>query len=276
MTNVGHIALNTFREAAREKVLYIIFFFALCMVFASRAIGWISVGQQEQVVKHFSLAIISAFGALISVFVGTALIYKETDKRTIYTILSKPVHRFEFVLGKFFGLLGILFCIVFSMGALVCLFLWTVLDGTVDWIFLQAIVLVFFELMVVTSIAILFSTASSPILSAIFTFSAYLLGQVTQSFLDIVAFKPLTATERKIAAVDDLTRLLSANYELMAPLSKVLYAILPNLSHFALRNRVVYGPPLVEGEFLWAIVYALGYSATMLLLGVVAFTRKRF
>src|SRR5690606_20767780 len=91
------LAQNTFRESVRDKVLYVLLLFAIASVLGSKAIGWISIGQDIKIVKDFTLASISVFGALIAIFVGTSLLYKEIDKRTLYTILSQPMRRWEFV-----------------------------------------------------------------------------------------------------------------------------------------------------------------------------------
>jgi ABC-type transport system involved in multi-copper enzyme maturation permease subunit len=274
---MAHIALNTFREAARDKILYVILFFALAMVVVSRAIGWISVGIQEQVVKHFSLAILSFFGALIAVFVGTSLIHKETDKRTIYTILSKPVYRWQFVFGKFFGLAAILLAVVIGTGAFVCAFIVFGLGGTVDAVFVQAIGMVCLELIVITSVAILLSTIASPILSAIITFAAYLVGQVTHSFVDIVEFQGVDREVIDIAWEQNaMAALLDTVHWWLAPLSKVLYTILPNLSYFNLRNRVIAVETVPAAEWMHAILYAVCYSLVMLVLAALIFERKRF
>jgi ABC-type transport system involved in multi-copper enzyme maturation permease subunit len=277
MRNICHIALNTFREAVRDRVLYIIVFFAIVMVITSRAIGWISVAQQIQVVKHFSLASISFFGALVAVFIGTALIYKETDKRTIYTILSKPVHRWQFVLGKFAGLVAVLFLVVLGSGLFVVAFVAWGLGGAIDLLFLQALAGIFLELTVVTAVAIMVSTVASPILSAIVTFATYLVGQVTPDLLEVVAFKPVRPDQIELVRQsNELAVFLTHTHGFLAPLAKVLYVLLPNLSHFAFRNRVVHGPPLAEGEFALAVVYAVCYSAVVLGLAIALFQRKRF
>jgi ABC-type transport system involved in multi-copper enzyme maturation permease subunit len=246
------------------------------MVLVGKAIGWISVGQQVQVVKHFSLAIISFFGALISVFVGTSLIYKETDKRTIYTILSKPVSRYQFLTGKYFGLSAVLFIVIFFMGVAVSVFVKYGLGGELNAIFFQAIAMTYLELLVVTAVAILFSTVASPILSAIFTFCTYLVGQVTPSLLDIVNFKPVSEKGMQSAGVDGLSKFLTVSHDIMAPVSKVLYIVLPNLTHFSLRNRVVYGPELQRGEFSGAVIYAICYCGVCICLAIAFFNRKKF
>ncbi len=277
MSNIFHLAFNTFRESVRDRVLYVILFFAALMVFTSRAIGWISVGQQEQIVKHFSLAAISFFGALIAVFIGAALIHKETDKRTIYTILSKPVHRWQFVLGKFFGLTAVLFLVVAGMGIVVMAFLRIALDGPVALLLVQAVFFTFLEVMVITSVAILLSTVASPVLAAIVTFSTYLVGQVTPSLMDIVNFEPLKESQYELASrSNELAVFVSQAHGLLRPLSKVVYIVVPNLTHFGLRNRLMYDQPLEPGEFGFAILYAVCYSAAMLALAMVCFERKRF
>lgn len=278
MTKILQIALNTFRESVRDKVLYVIAFFAVLMMLASQGLGWISVGDQVQIVKHFSLGVVSLFGTLIAVFVGTGLIFKEIDKRTIYTILSKPVYRFQFVLGKFLGLLGVMLCIVIGMGLVASGFVIYV-GGEVDAIYCQALAFVFLEMGVITALAILFSTAASPILSAIFTFMTYLVGQLTETLLqlaDPLKYDLTKAASSSGAKLNALTKVVSDTHWLLKPFSEFMYWILPNLSHFQLRNRVVNGPPLADGEALSACVYAACYITAVLLLAIIFFDRKRF
>src|SRR6516225_11223526 len=105
MKRAGVVALNTFREAVRDRVLYNLLFFALVMMAASIIAGQISIGIEETVIVTLGLSAISLIGLLIAIFIGVGLVYKEMDKRTLYALLAKPVHRWEFVLGKFAGLL---------------------------------------------------------------------------------------------------------------------------------------------------------------------------
>ncbi len=274
MNKVLHIALNTFRESARDRVLYVILLLAGLLMLVGRGLGWVSVGEQIQIVKHFSLAVTSLFGALIAVFVGTGLIYKEIDKRTVYTILSKPVERWQFIVGKYLGLLVVLSLVVVGVGAAAAGFV-ALVGGQVDRLFILAVVLILGELAVVTALAVFFSTISSPILAAIFTFSAYLVGQVTPSLMALVNFEPV-ATPVAAATGEQLTDFVSQHHWLLKPVSQAFYLLLPNLTHFQLRNRVVYGPPLEPGEFLNAALYAAGYSAAVLLVAVLCFDRKKF
>jgi len=104
MKRVGIVALNTFREAVRDRVLYNLVFFALLMMLAAVVVGQISIGIEESVIVSLGLSAISVIGLLISVFIGVALVSKEMEKRTLYALLAKPVRRWEFLLGKFGGL----------------------------------------------------------------------------------------------------------------------------------------------------------------------------
>ncbi len=286
MGKVYQIAKNTFRESIRDKILYVIAFFAAVMMLSSLALGWISIGDQLQVVQDFSLAILSFFGALMAVFVGTGLIYKEIDKRTIYTILSKPVRRWQFLLGKYLGLLSVLGLAMAGMLAAAMLFVvyaaytqpyteiadWT---ARVRWgWYAMAVVMLFFELMVVVSLAMLFSAVASPILSAIFTFSAYLVGQVSATInYMITSFKPLAESE---TGSEGLTQFASGAYWLLRPFSSFIYYVLPDLQHFQLRNQVVLGPEPTLAQAAAAMAYGVGYSAAVILLTILIFDRKRF
>ncbi|MCC8165569.1 MAG: ABC transporter permease [Planctomycetes bacterium] len=288
MGKVLQIARNTFRESIRDKILYVIAFFAAVMMIASVALGWISATDQLQIVQDFSLAILSFFGALMAVFVGTGLIYKEIDKRTIYTILSKPVRRWQFLLGKYLGLLAVLFLAMIGMLVVSMLFVvyaamnahtsdiadWT---DRVQWgWYAVAVLMIFFELMVVVSIAMFFGSVSSPILSAISTFSAYLVGQVTATInYMFTSFTPLTP-EQAANLDESVTRFASDSYFLLRPLSQFIYYVLPDLKHFQLRNQVVLGPLPTWDQIGTAMAYGIGYSAAVILLTILVFDRKRF
>ncbi len=288
MGKVYQIAKNTFRESIRDKILYVIAFFAAVMIAASLAMGWISIADQLQVVQDFSLAVLSFFGALIAVFVGTGLIYKEIDKRTIYTILSKPVQRWQFLLGKYFGLLAVIGLALFGMLLAALAFVvyaaytgdyspipdWT---QRVNWgAYALAVLMLFLEMMVVVSLAMFFSSLTSPILSAIFTFTAYLVGQVSSSInYMFTSFEPLTAAQKQVSD-ESISAFASDIYPVLKPFSQFIYYVLPDLQHFQLRNQVVLGPAPTAEQIGAAIVYGVAYSAAVILVTILIFNRKRF
>ncbi len=114
-SRIWHIAANTFREAVRDRVLYNLIAFALLMSGAAVLVGQISIGIERLVVINLGLTAISLFGLVIAIFIGIGLVSKEIDKRTLYTVLSRPVRRWEFIAGKFFGLSGTLVVNTFFM-----------------------------------------------------------------------------------------------------------------------------------------------------------------
>lgn len=251
---IGIIALNTFREAIRDKILYNLLLFALLMIGGSVFLGTLTTGEQVKVVKDMGLACISLFGVLISVMVGIGLVYKEIDRRTIYTILAKPIRRSEFLLGKYLGLMLTisLNVVVMSAGLLGIL---RVLEGAFPWILLKAVLLILVELMVVTSIALLFSTFSTPFLSALFTLGLYVIGHLSQEF-----------------------RLLGARSEdpLTRGFTSALYYLLPNLQNFNIKGEVVHGVPVAPSFICFSVIYGMLYMAIILMTASAIFRRRDF
>jgi ABC-type transport system involved in multi-copper enzyme maturation permease subunit len=246
------VAGNTFREAVRDKVLYVLLFFAVVVILGSRALGWISVGQDLKIVKDFCLASMSVFGALIAIFVGTSLLYKEIDKKTLYTIISQPMHRYEFVLGKYLGLVALLALALGGMTALSTAYV-LVLGGKLNLIFFQAALLNFWKLLLVTALAVLLSALTSPILGAILVFCAYVFGHATGVFLDLPPQFDGSLTKHFFEAI---------------------YYCVPNLDNFNLHSQAANDIPVSLAYTAWALAYGAAYSAVLLILACLAFEGK--
>src|ERR1700756_3859936 len=157
---IAHVAYNTFREAVRDRVLYNLIFFAMLLVGAALLFGQISIGIQRIVLVNLGLTAISLFGVMIAMFIGIGLVSKEMEKRTLYTILSRPVRRWEFIVGKFFGLAGTLFVNTFFMsigvfGAL--LYVAHKFSGPDAWI-LVALYFIVLQFLIICALALLFSS----------------------------------------------------------------------------------------------------------------------
>src|SRR3990172_549606 len=148
------IAKNTFREAIRNKILYILLAFAMILIIFSVILSALSIGQEEKIIKDVGLFAITFFGVLIAIMVGIGLIYNELDKRTIYVIISKPIHRYEFVLGKFFGLV-LTIVVNIAIMSLVWIILLQLRHFTITPLLFQAVFLTVIELIVVTALATL-------------------------------------------------------------------------------------------------------------------------
>lgn len=246
------VATNTFREAVRDKVLYVLLFFAVVTIFGSKAIGYVTVGQDEKIVMSISLAAVSVFGALIAIFVGTNLVYKEIDKRTIYTIISRPMHRYEFVLGKYLGLALLIGLVTLTMTLVATAYI-LFLGGRVSVTYFEAVLLMYWQLLLVTSLSVLLSSLTSPILGAIIVFSCYVLGHATGILVDLPAHFEGTLVKELMEAV---------------------YYIVPNLDHFVIRSEAANGVPVRTSYVLWTLAYGTVYTVMFLTLAALAFEDK--
>ncbi len=249
------IAGITFKEAKRDRILYLLFFFAAVAIIASRVLAILTVGDRVKIIKDVGLASISIFGVLMAVLIGTSLVYKEIDKKTIFTLLSKPLHRAEFILGKFFGL--VLTLLVMTVGmSLIFLGLVYLHTFRIEWTMLVAIAYIFLELVLITAVAILFSSFSTPILSSIFSLSFYLIGHLLLG--------PGAAHQED----DEPGAGRSA--------ARFLYTFLPDLENFNFKTEVVHGLPIPAGIYLYSFLYGICYTAFILALAILIFRRRDF
>jgi ABC-type transport system involved in multi-copper enzyme maturation permease subunit len=247
------IAINTFREAIRDRILYLILAFALVMIAASRAISLLTVGSEEKIIKDVGLASISIFGVATAIFIGVGLVFKEIEKRTIYTLTAKPIRRAEFILGKYMGLSLVLLVNLSIMTLAFYALLW--FKGFLDFTLGKAILLILVELLLITAIAILFSSFSSPLLSSLFTVTAYMVGHLSWGL-------PLLG--EKIESV-------AGRWVLEA-----LYRILPNLEYLNIKGEVVHQVPVGGEEVALAAGYGLAYTAVVLMLAIAVFRKRDF
>jgi len=246
------ICLNTFRETVRDKVFILLVVFALIMIVASRIFGFLSVGQEIKIVKDLGLGSISVFSLLVAIFVGTTLVHKEIDKRTVYTIISKPIHRYQFIIGKYAGLN---LTILVNMVVMSVFFYLSVrlMRGTWSLDLGLAILLIYVEVMMVTGLALLFSTFASPTLSAVFTFLSYVAGHLS----------------------NDLKFFGEQSENILVNITSVgLYYVLPNLSKFNVKNEAVHGFAIPAGFYIYSIVYGLLYCAMLVIVSSFIFERK--
>jgi ABC-type transport system involved in multi-copper enzyme maturation permease subunit len=249
------IALNTAREAIRNRILYSILFFAFLTVGVAAVFGAVSIGDQMKFVKDFSLMSVSLFSVVIAIVLGVNLLQQELQKRTILNILSKPVARWEFVVGKFLGLFATLALIIAVMSAVLLAFL-TVLEGQFDAGLLLACGTALLEIAVIVAVAIFFSSlVVTPSLAGMFTAATFIAGR-SSGYLSYF-FSDEHATPTRV-------------------LAHVLHWILPRLDRFVIANSVVYGEP-IEAAYLLALTgYAAAYSAIVLLLSILLFSRREF
>jgi ABC-type transport system involved in multi-copper enzyme maturation permease subunit len=264
---LGLIAVNVFRESVRDKVLYNLVFFAILLMGASYLIGQLTAGQDVKIIKDLGLAATSVFGLFIAIFIGIGLVSKEVEKRSIYSLLAKPIERHQLVLGKYAGLLLTLAVNLVVMAAALYLVLAYMAWGTgpdvvqiwerpaVDPRLLQVFFLTFVELGVVTAIAVFFSTFSTPLLSAALTFAFFIAGRFSA---DLRNFDQVV--DSKAAAA----------------LANGLYWILPNLGPFDVRAQVVHGQPVTAGYIALTTGYGMLYIAALIVAAMLIFSRRDF
>ena len=254
MNRVYNIALNTFREAVRDRVLYNLVAFAVLMCGTAILVGQISFGIEKLVVINLGLTAVSLFGVVISIFIGIGLVSKEIDKRTLYTLLSRPVRRWEFVLGKFLGLVGTLFVNTFFMaiGVLGAMLYVSHRFAKPDGWVLVAVYFIVLQFVIVTALALLFSSFSSPLMSAVFAFSLFIVGAFAE---DLRGFAGMTRGITRWIAT-------AAAY------------LVPNFSALNVITSVAHEQPVSGQLIFYNTAYALIY-ATMAICGAILIFERR-
>jgi ABC-type transport system involved in multi-copper enzyme maturation permease subunit len=247
------IALNTFREAVRDRVLYLLVAFALLVILASRLLAMVTVGNEDKIVKDLGLSAISLFGVGIAVFVGVSLVFKEIERRTVYTLLAQPVARWHFVLAKFAGLLAVL-CVHVALMYATLVGVLSIRHESAAGLG-PAVWLILVELAIVTAFALLFSSVTNPILSAVWTSAIYVSGHLSWSLRLLGQRVPDGAARWLCDAV---------------------YWLLPNFDRLDRKAEAVHHLALPPGFVLWSTLYGACYTALVLGLACAAFERREF
>ena len=251
------IAANAFREAVRDRVLYNLVLFVLLLTAAAIFIGELSGGQERKIIVDLGLSAMLLFGVFIATFVGIGLVYKEIERRTVYAIFSKPVGRGEFIVGKYVGLCLTLLVNVVLMGAGISLALLYVSRGS-DPLVLSiwpAILLIYCELMILTAVSLLFSSFSSPALSALLTFFVFIIGHFSSDLKGLAT--SLGSTTARIFFTG-------------------IYYLLPNLANYSFVTPAAHGHVPRAAYLVGSIVYALLYVSVILAATILIFRRRNF
>lgn len=252
---IGSIALNTFREAVRDRVLYNLVLFVLIITACAVFLGEITAGNEARVIVNLGLSAVLLFGTFIAIFVGIGLVSKEIEKRTIYAMFAKPITRAEFIVGKYLGLCLTILVNVMVMGVGISLALLYVRRADLAGSIWGAVALIFLELTVITAVAILFSSFSSPALSALFTFAIFIIGHFSKSLHEFAETLASEFTRRFF---------------------EVLYYLMPNFSHFSFITNSAYGETPPSGMFFFAALYAVIYSIILITGTILIFERRNF
>lgn len=253
------IATNVFREVIRDRILYLVGLYAIVLLLAGRFLVDIAGSTEDKILLDLGLAAINIVGLVIAVFIGTGLVNKEIEKRTVYVLISKPVSRLEFILGKHLGLSAMLAVLIAAMTAIYIVILEVFLFRT-PLPYLSTIIAAvfqFIELSLMTAVAILFGVFTSPLLATLLTFGVYLMGQSSRDLLQLGALSESPGFQR---------------------ITEFLYVLLPDLSRLNLKNQAIYGMELMPSgvELATSAIYAVIYIALLLAISTFIFARRQF
>ncbi|MBU1535503.1 ABC transporter permease [Myxococcota bacterium] len=254
------IASNTYREAIRNKVLYSIVLFALLIILVGNFLADISLHNDKRVLFDVGIGLLSTFGLILSVFTGTSLIYKEIDRKTIYLILTKPVGRAQFLFGKMLGLVGSVYLVLALMFVLLVAQSAIMGSGFHPNLF-KAVLLIFFEVIIIISITTLFSSFSTPFITGMLTFGIIVIGRLLPDLKQIIIVKYQADSMRELA-----DRLLQVFPQ--------LYLFVPNGHDFNGQYVSITAEFVTWGYIGWTALYAIMYSAIILLIAAMVFRRR--
>ncbi len=264
MNRLGAIAYNTFREAMRSKLLYSIVLFACVLILSGLVLGQFVLNEQLRLTRDLGLGGISFFGVALAVFAGVSMVYKEIERKTVYALIPKPLHRWQFVVGKYLGMVLTLAVQMGLMAVVLCIALW-LQGGAPDAPLCRAILLLFGQVAVIAAVAILFSTFSTPFLSGLFTVGVFIIGRYSNELHAVILAKLKESPE----------------------LAKVLLYgshVLPDLHLFFVSGGTVAGKTVSvnAGDYVnWTYVasasaYGLAYAGCVLALAIWSFSRRDF
>ncbi len=254
MSIILKIARNTFREAVRDRLLTTILIFGAVIVASAVILAPLTLGEEDRIVRDLGLTAVNVFAMLMVIFVGTSLVYREIESRTIYTMLTQPISRSQFLLGKFLGLYATVLLSVAILGCFYFLVVKFFGSGSVSNLAL-AVGLVALEGAILTAVAVLFSTVASPFLSAVFTFLVYVAGHL--------------AADLKLLAKH-------AHAPGLSFIGDAFAILVPALHAFHVRDNILSGVAIPWQQMAWCIAATLLYSAAALVVASLAFARRDF
>ena len=252
---IGLVASQTFVEHTRRRVFYAFGVPVLVLAATAFLVGPLSAGEEVKIVKDLGLAIAEFFGALMAVVVGGGLIAHEVDRRSILSLLAKPLARWEFVAGKYAGLVLAITTSVALMG--IALFIVLAFTGGVDVRLIVALVMIAGELALLAAVAVFFSAfSSSPLMSIVLTVGVFVAGQLSADLRSIGNTGEFPAWTASVIAL-------------------VGWA-LPDFSSFDIKAQVVRGEPISPGIVPLTLAYGALYATALIAGAVAAFTRREF
>lgn len=259
MKQVLAIVVNTFRETVRDKVLYGIVFFAVVFILFTLVLGELSLNEEKRIIVDLGMSGISIMSLLLAVVLGVGMLYKEIDRKTLYPILSKPVGRWQFVLGKYLGMNLTLLIQIILMTAVFTAVLYYK-GGALTVPLILNLYLIFVEILVITSIAMLFSSFSTPFISGMLTLGVFLVGRN----IDLLETFIRKGKVGPVGEILSCVPYLFPNLYLFYPSGKAIE-----------ENWISVHQNFIQMEYLLKVTgYGLLYTAVCLVLAMVIFNRR--
>lgn len=251
------IATNVFREVVRDRILYIIGFYALILSAAFRLLPEFAAATEDKIFLDFGLAAMNVLGLIVAIFVGTGLINKEIEQRTVLVLIAKPISRVEFITGKHLGLSAVLALLIATMTAI---YLALMQFGNIPYplgSILLAALFLFFQLSLVTALTIVFGVFTSSVLATLLSFGVYFMGNFSQDLVELGRLSKNPGLQR---------------------LTQALYLVLPDFSRLDLKNQAVYGNELLPNQLtlIANAGYGLVYTVLLLAIATLIFSRREF
>jgi ABC-type transport system involved in multi-copper enzyme maturation permease subunit len=249
---VGIIAGATFREAVRSRTFLLLIAIYGLGVLMSRIVGWISATDGNLVTTDLVFSLQSVIGVLVAIATGTALVQAEIQQKTLYTVLSRPLERWQFVVGKYLGLAAALALGQVAMLAIGISYLWLTGATVSGWLILGGLITIV-EVLVMAAVSLCWTSLSSPLLAAVLGLATYALGH----------------------AVASLPELINHLNHWQQVLASSLASLVPNLGMFTYRNEAAYGLPLGLGDLTERLAYGLLWIALLVAISVGVLRRKQ-
>ena len=257
LARITVVARNVFLEVIRDRILYLAGLFAILMVLAAIMIPQVAAGTENKILLDLGLAAINIFTLVVVIFVGTGLVNKEIEKKTVLVLIAKPVSRFEIILGKHLGLaavIGVLMLI--QTGIFIILLTLQGLNFPAGSM-LIAIAFMYLEMLLLIAVTIVFGVFTSSLLATLLSFGTYFVGHLSTDLLKL----------GQLAESDSFQRVVEA-----------MYLVLPDLERLNLKNEAVYGAALLPqpSTLIWNMVYGMLYTTLLLIIAGNIFARRQF
>jgi ABC-type transport system involved in multi-copper enzyme maturation permease subunit len=254
MRKISGIAVNTFRESIREKLLYIALLFGGILMVSTYILSPLAIGAQQKIVMDIGLATISILGVLTAVLVGSTLVHKEVDKKAVFLVLTRPVSRSQYLIGKFFGVVLAITLMVAVMTVFMVLAV-TLGGGGLRPAVFAALYLSLLEMMVMCAVVVFFSTFTTPVLTSFFSLCFFVAGSLSNDLREFA---------QKLGGA------------FMKYVMEIFYYLLPNLKVFNLRHEAVHNLHFRGNDLILATVYAAVYCGVVLYFAYLVFRRREF